>query len=276
MIEKANAGDFLGRFREIVSDPLNTLIRRHELAGMVQGEEVFLHNGHAVPLRGTGSYYGSFGNILIINRGVHEPLEEYVFQQTLEKISGKPVMLELGAYWGHYSMWLKRVFPEAVTYLVEPIEDNLDAGRRNFERNGYQGIFIRDKVGRGAFGVDAFLNDIGLERLDILHCDIQGFEQEMVEGAVGAFKNRKIDYAFVSTHSEELDDSISAFFNSVGYRIEASSSFGHHTTSHDGFIFAASPEAPPVVRRNEFFGREDVARSTPSEILRYLADVCES
>ena len=59
MPPKALASDFTGRFREIVSDPLNLLISRVIDAGTVADDLVVLHNGHRVPLRGPGSYYNN-------------------------------------------------------------------------------------------------------------------------------------------------------------------------------------------------------------------------
>jgi hypothetical protein len=96
---KAQADDLLGRFREVISDPLNLLIERVPMAGLVEQGEVYLHNGNRVPLSGEGAYYGAFSQLLIVNRGVHEPLEEFVFQQLLKSLGEAPVMLELGAYW---------------------------------------------------------------------------------------------------------------------------------------------------------------------------------
>jgi hypothetical protein len=60
---KATETDFVGRFREIISDPLNLLIERVPMAGTVQGNEVFLHNGNRVPLTGAAAYYGAFSQI---------------------------------------------------------------------------------------------------------------------------------------------------------------------------------------------------------------------
>lgn len=88
----------------VISDPLNLLIERVPMAGMVQGNEVYLHNGNRVPITGPGAYYGPFSQLLIINRGVHEPLEEFVFQELLKSMPEVPQMIELGAYWAHYSM----------------------------------------------------------------------------------------------------------------------------------------------------------------------------
>jgi hypothetical protein len=146
---KATETDFIGRFREIISDPLNLLIERVPMAGFMQGNEVFLHNGNRVPFSGDAAYYGAFSQILVINRGVHEPLEEYVFQEVLKKLRENPVMIELGAYWGHYSMWLKKSRPRATPILVEPNPVNLAAGQGNFRRNGFEGEFINATVAKG-------------------------------------------------------------------------------------------------------------------------------
>ena len=107
MQTKARWNDFPGRFREILSDPLNLLIRRVPHAGLVDGNLVYLHNGLHVPWAGPNAYYGRFSLIFVLNRGVHEPLEEFVFQEVIDRLPSAPRMLELGAYWGHYSMWLK-------------------------------------------------------------------------------------------------------------------------------------------------------------------------
>ena len=84
-------------------------------------------------MAGIGAYYGPFSQLLVINRGVHEPLEEYVFQELLKSLGAAPVMLELGAYWGHYSMWLKKVKPGSTVILVEPDVVNMAAGVANFK-----------------------------------------------------------------------------------------------------------------------------------------------
>src|ERR1700756_3030309 len=52
MLLKATSFDFLGRFREVISDPLNLLIERVPMAGFVDGDQVYLHNGLRVPVAG--------------------------------------------------------------------------------------------------------------------------------------------------------------------------------------------------------------------------------
>ena len=273
MQPKAEADDFLGRFREIVSDPLNLLIKRHPLAGYVQENFVYLHNGHKVPLSGPYSYYGDFSEILVINRGVHEPLEEFVFQELLKVLPKSPVMLELGAYWGHYSMWLKLLRPRATTYLVEPDETNLKTGMYNFDQHGYKGNFIQAVVGKGQFEVDAFIKNKRLSKLHILHADIQGHEIEMLDGCFGALHEKSIDYIFISTHSQEIHNEVINKLNFLEYRIEVSSDVDIETTSFDGFVFASSPLLQEVFSDLYAFSRDLIIGSQPLEIIHGLLKI---
>jgi len=270
---KAQSNDFLGRFREVISDPLNLLIDRVPLAGVVDGDQVYLHNGNRVPLVGDGTYYGSFSQLLVVNRGVHEPLEEYVFQNVLKFVGDAPVMLELGAYWGHYSMWLKKVRPRATVFLVEPDAANLNAGINNFKRNGFTGEFIQSAVGRDHLQVDRFLTGRQLERINILHVDIQGYEVEMLEGCGRSLAERYIDYLFVSTHSQAIHEHIMAKINKFGYRVEVSSDFDHETTSNDGLVFASSPNVRQVFEHFQPIGRMKIVNSHPRDLLQALLEI---
>jgi hypothetical protein len=268
---KAADSDFAGRFREIISDPLNLLIERHPLAGYISNNSyVVLHNGNQVPVQGPGSYYGTFSHILLLNRGVHEPLEEYVFQELMRIIPEKPAMLELGAYWAHYSMWLKKKRPGASVYMVEPEAENIQAGVANFRLNQYAGEFIQAFVGHGHFGVDAFLESRKLEKLDILHSDIQGFEGEMLADCRQTLARRAVDYIFVSTHSQALHQQVVDTLAGHGYRVEVSADFDHETTSFDGLVFASSPDKPAVFQDFRPLGRTEIGNTTPLDTVTRL------
>jgi Methyltransferase FkbM domain len=271
MMGKAAASDFLGRFREIISDPLNLLIERVPEAGFVDGDLVYLHNGLRVPVAGPGAYYGPFSQVLVLNRGVHEPLEEYVFQQVLERLPENPSMIELGAYWGHYTMWLKKQRPRGDVILVEPDLACLRAGQDNFARNGFKGEFIQAFVGAGKFEVDAFFRNRKVKQLDILHTDIQGFEVEMLQGGQDVLAKRRVHYLFVSTHSQAIHGTIVDGLGRLGYRVEISSDFDIQTTSFDGFVFASSPEVAAVFGDIRILGREEIAQCRPQDVLKSLA-----
>jgi hypothetical protein len=273
---KAADTDFVGRFREVISDPLNLLIERVPQAGIIEGNDVYLHNGNRVPVAGAEAYYGQFSTLLVLNRGVHEPLEEYVFQELVKRLPASPRMIELGAYWAHYSMWLKRIRPQATVIMVEPDPGNLAAGRANFARNGFEGEFIHAPVGKGLWELDDFFATRGLSHLDVLHADIQGAEGALLDGGRHTLGNSKIDYLCVSTHSQALHRGVAEELTRFGYRVEVSSDFDNETTSFDGFIFAASATMHPVFSNFSHFGRTTIVASSANDLLRAVLNMRDS
>jgi hypothetical protein len=265
---KAADADFLGRFREVISDPLNLLIERLPQAGMVEGQEVYLHNGNRVPVFGVGAYYGPFSQLLVINRGVHEPLEEYVFQETLKNLPATPLMIELGAYWAHYSMWLKKVRSQAIVIMVEPDPNNLAAGRANFSRNGFNGEFITASVAKRHWELDAFLQSRKISHVNILHVDIQGYEVELLDGGRNTLSRALVDYLFISTHSQALHQRTKSELAEFGYRVEVSSDFDNDTTSFDGFVFASSPQVKQIFSKFIHTGRTKIATSKADDLVQ--------
>ena len=277
IVPKASAEDFLGRFREIVSDPLNLLIYRVPEAGLVQNELVCLHNGIWVPITGNGAYFGKFSEILAINRGVHEPLEEYVFQTVISHLPEAPIMLELGAYWGHYSMWLKKRRPAAKTILVEADKNHLEVGVENFTRNSIEGEFIHMFVGAEGFEIDAFSEERPGLPLNIVHADIDLNELEMLRGASKSLAEHKIERLFVSTHSQTLHAQVIKRLQYLGYKIEVTSDFDNETTSFDGFVFATAPHIKPTFKNNLglLFGRADNLNLTPEKVMIKLGAIAQ-
>ena len=272
-LPRAHAQDNFGRFREIISDPLNLLIERVPEAGYVQDGIVTLHNGVRVPFSGEQAYYEGFSSVFIFNRGVHEPLEEFVFQSLIRRLPADSLMIELGAYWGHYSMWFKKSIPGGRVILVEPDSGNLEVGRRNFDQNGLEGEFLQSLVGHGHFSVDGFLKDREIPRLNLLHSDIQGYELEMLDGAAGALGAEKIDYVFISTHTQNLHEEVIDRLKAHDYRVEVSSGYDDETTSFDGLVFASKKRVEPVFRDFKPMGRLEILNSSKDGRVRYLNEV---
>jgi hypothetical protein len=272
--QNAIASNHFSRFRDIVSDPLNLLINRVPESGIVSGDHVTLHNGVRVPCFGKSAYYSDFSSIFIINRGIHEPLEEFVFQCLIDKLEGDPLMVELGAYWGHYSMWFKKRIPHGKAVLVEPDEENLNVGKSNFFNNGLEGEFIKSFVSQYHFSVDEFMREKNITRINILHSDIQGYELEMLQGSKNALVKSAIDYLFISTHSQDLHAKVAETLLEFKYRVEVSADVENETTSFDGFIFASSEKINPLFKKKfKPLGRKDISESSVNKIVEYINQV---
>jgi len=245
------------RIADVLACPDNADIPRVPDAGRIVDGDIIMHNGLRVA-------YGTYGNcdtkqlmrVLQENRGVHEPQEEKIFQQVLPLIPPGAVMLELGAFWGFYSLWFASRVIKARCFLVEPVWANLNAGRLNFALNGLRATFINGFVGarhrRQPFqppvvAVDWLMREYGLERVHLLHSDIQGFEREMLDGMEQAATEERIDWIFISTHSGELHHDCRAWLVARGWAIVADAN-SDESHSVDGLLAGHRPglEVPPL------------------------------
>ena len=235
------------RIATVVAAPDNADIPRVPDGGHIVGNDIIMHNGLRIA-------YGSFGTydtrhvmrLLQKNGGVHEPQEEKIFQQVLGFMPEGAVMLELGAYWGFYSLWFASRVKNARCLLVEPIWANLNAGRLNFALNGLQATFINGFVGaryrRHAFrstilSVDWLMAELKLKRIHLLHSDIQGSEREMLDGAERAASGDRIDWMFISTHSDPLHESCREWLRSRDWVVVADANLDE-SHSVDGLLAA--------------------------------------
>lgn len=233
-----------GRHREVMGCPDNDLIPRVAGAGVVKDGSQVMHNG--IRIR-AGSYYGDeVTRMLERNRGVHEPQEERVFAAVLGHLPPQPVMMELGAYWGFYSLWFLKERPAGRAILVEPESENLKMGRDNFALNNARGEFVQafvgaeahtSAVGQRTVCVDELMAQFKLDHLDLLHADIQGSELRMLDGARRTIERGLVDYVFISTHSAELHAGCRERLIAQGFEIIAEADM-QNTYSLDGLIAA--------------------------------------
>ncbi len=237
-------GGNANRVRRVLECPNNAFIPRQADAGKIIGNTQTMHNGLRIA---RGSYYPELiEEMLVKNKGVHEPQEEKMFMEVLKKLPAGATMLELGAYWAFYSMWFRKEVPGAVNYLVEPDAANLEYGKKNFELNGMKGNFIEGRVGKGFLSVDGIMQQQGIKHVDVLHADIQGAELEMLHGAKQSIAEGKINYVFLSTHSQKLHLDCLRFLKKHGFFILFSADYEKETYSYDGII---------VAKRSEYFSQ---------------------
>jgi Methyltransferase FkbM domain len=233
------------RIQDVKNCPDNIFIPRHVNAGKIQKGVQTMHNGLKIHL---GSYYGApISRMLYENGGVHEPQEERVFAAVLGTLSPESVMVELGAYWGFYSMWFYCEIESARCFLVEPNRLNMSLGKRNLRLNNAKGQFFsylideKSDLKNGIICLDDFMHQQNLAFIDVLHADIQGAEYGLLLGAKKAFEGRKIGYIFLSTHSNDLHTECLDFLIKKQFIIIANADL-NQTFSFDGLIVARHPD----------------------------------
>ncbi len=180
-----------------------------------------MHNGIVVR---EGCYGGAWMTEIIRQlQGHHEPQEELAFHTVLERLASdtpEPTMVELGSFWAYYSLWAKHAIPVTRLILVEPDAANLEVGRRNLELNRVEAsAILHAAIGSDhdatvtliwesddrrhknrQVSIDGLMRECGLERIDLLVCDVQGAEVDALRGAARALAERRVRFLVVSTH----------------------------------------------------------------------------
>lgn len=226
-----------------------------------------MHNGLKVVADG---YQGNWMTQLIKNaRGCHEPQEERVFFEVMRTMSSDATMIELGGYWSFYSLWFLKDAQHRRAVVVEPDLGHLAVGMRNASLNGLSPQF---RVGFAAaeagppqsfrteasgtlslprLSVAQLITEHGFDTLDLLHCDIQGAEFDVLESCRTLFEQGKIRWVFVSTHSLQITGDplmhqrCLGLLRDCGATIEVEHDV-HESFSGDGLIVARFGPAPPA------------------------------
>jgi hypothetical protein len=216
-------------------------------AGKMVSGKLIMHNGIKIyPL----SYYNkNYYNLLQQTKGIHEPQEELVFSEILKLIKPNSTMIELGSYWSYYSMWFNKTIIGSKNYMIEPEIAQLLYGKNNFRINRLKGSFFKYYIDNHSsfdkknpiISIDDFVRMKRIDKISILHSDIQGFELKMLEGAQKSCDNKIIDFVFISTHSNELHEQCIEKLHNYNFNIICSFNLDE-SFSVDGLIVAHKSE----------------------------------
>jgi FkbM family methyltransferase len=218
-----------------------------------------MHNGLKVLADG---YYGDWmTNLIRLCRGHHEAQEERLFHEVVKRLPPNATMIELGGFWSYYSLWFLMNQPARSSLVIEPEPQHLEVGKINAQLNGlhpqfFPGFASREYIQEAPFyceksGVQALpgysvahMMDMACwPHLNVLHCDIQGAEVEVLSSCREMFAKRAIDWVFVSTHAHQISgDPLThqrclAILREAGAVIEAEHDV-HESFSGDGLIVA--------------------------------------
>ncbi|MBC7799262.1 MAG: FkbM family methyltransferase, partial [Gemmatimonadaceae bacterium] len=246
-----------------------------------------MHNGLRVL---AGGYYGDWMTRLItLCRGHHEPQEERLFHEVLGVLPPDATMIELGGFWAYYTAWFLQHAPGRRAIVLEPDPAHRAIGETNLALNGLDAAFMAGFAGAGdgppapfateasgtillpCFGVDGLLAMHGIDRLDLLHCDTQGAEFDVLTGACDLFRAGRVGWVFASTHVHHISgDPLThlrclALLQECGAVIEAEHN-PYESYSGDGLIVARFGPAPAgwrpvpisIARQSEALFREPV------------------
>jgi FkbM family methyltransferase len=225
------------------------------------GERVqIMHNGTKVL---AGGYHGEWMSEIIERlRGHHEPQEEAAFHEVLRHVPAAATMIELGGFWSYYSLWfLRQHAGTRRAVVVEPDPHHIAIGRTNARLNECEIEFVQASVGGEGIRecifqaetageikipqvtVPQLLAERGIATLDVLHCDIQGAETDVLQSCLPLFAEQRIRFCIVSTHSHQISgDPLThqrclSSLKSAGAQILAEHDV-HESFSGDGLIVA--------------------------------------
>jgi FkbM family methyltransferase len=260
-------------------DPLPRVAHAGEVLTDPDGERVqIMHNGLRVVADG---YCGPWMTRLIgLCNGHHEPQEERVFHEIVSRLPEDASMIELGGWWAFYTLWFLQHHPARRGLVVEPDPRHHAVGEADARLNGLAPVFISGFAGATAaapmpfatesgervviprVAVPQLMEDHGIDRLDLLHCDAQGAELEVLTGCAGLFRSRRIRFVLVSTHHWLISgDPLThqrclELIGGCGGRIVAEHDV-HESFSGDGLIAAHFGDekldwAPVPISRNRY------------------------
>lgn len=205
---------------------------------------------------------------------IHEPEEEEWFKKIINEIDPKNgVFINIGAAIGYYVILAKRISPSLEIHAFEPLETHRQYMKDNFQLNelSLDEITIHpeavsSRVGNTNFYPHSYgsslvselhvkisnlppekqisipctvLNEITKsigKVIDLIQVDVQGFEIDVLSGAVEAIKSGVIQSWLIGTHSLNLHALCANFLMNHNYKIV----FENFNTLHqpDGIIYA--------------------------------------
>lgn len=148
-------------------------------------------------------------------------------------------MIELGSNWAYYSLLFKHILGKEKTtcIMIEPIEESLQVGKKNFEINNCLGFFYKRGIGNTMefFGdqipiesttLDNLLSEHSLKEIDILHCDIDTAEICMLDTNESFFKNKRVNNIFILTHGDLLAEQCKQKMTNFSYKLLVEQPYG--------------------------------------------------
>lgn len=268
------------------------------------------HHGHRVQVMHNGllvregGYFGDWmAEIIRCLQGHHEPQEEVVFDAVVRHLvsdTPEPTMIELGSFWTYYGLWLCHVAPRARVVALEPDPAYMAVGRLNAELNGFTDrvTFVDGAVGGSPgeeleflaesdgvrrstpqFDLDSLMALSGLDHVDLVLADIQGYETVLLERAVETLRAGRVRFLIVSTHHHTISGDALTHQAALTLLLEAGAHvIAEHSVSEsfsgDGLIAVSFDDRDRdlVVNISHARARDSLFGELEHDLARALAD----
>lgn len=212
------------------------------------GTYQIMHNGLKVTIDG---YYGPWVTDSIKSlSGHHEPQEEKVFFEVTKRLDPNAWMIELGSYWSYYSLWFHQVVKNGRNICCEPDPENIKIGKKNAALNNFDNMYFVDAAAGSENGklisfhaehveelvevpirtVDSLVEEFNINKLELLHMDVQGFELDSLHGAIKTIQKGKLRFIFISTHHYLISRNPNIHQQCIDFIIDLG---GHIICEHD-------------------------------------------
>jgi hypothetical protein len=141
-------------------------------------------------------------------------------------------MIELGSNQCYYSLLFKHILGinNTLNMMVEPHPPYMAGGKAQFELNNVEGVFYDRSIGSKwmilneefkvqPITLEEVLTENILQELDVLHSDINGSEMVLLNANEQFFKEGKVKFIFLLTHSSSLHNQCKEFFKELEYSL---------------------------------------------------------
>lgn len=205
--------------------------------------------------------------------------QDLVLNTLAKEIIDAKVILDIGAHAGSHTVLYKYINPDVEIYCFEPQKRMFDILRHNIEQNKFKNVYLANKavghsnmkftmsnsavdgenansqvdygadrifnlgglqVGKGGEQIDIVtLDSLGLQKIDYMKIDVEGFEPLIISGGLETIKRCKPKICFEHNHktiSEDLMKDLGAeniistekYLLDLGYSIQKIDSQGNY------------------------------------------------
>lgn len=211
-----------------------------------------------IPIKNDIRYFLSFNPMIPALISNLSPIKGY---EQMYPLKEGDVVVDAGAYPGDYTIWASRkVGASGRVIAFEPTPQNKAILERNLKREKYDNVTIVPKglwnenttlnlSGTSGFSasvsadntgdtievsrLDDALEELGIEKIDVLKMDIEGAEIEAIQGCEKTLRNNVAEVMVATYHivnGQNTSSFIEEFLKRCGY--EAETTYPSHLTTH--------------------------------------------